>query len=143
MDLGVKKSSDWNMAPDTSIASENRTYLDALQKQIAGKENLPAKMVFKNIKIMTSSARRLLSIKNIAYSRSLGVRCTHCHVPYEWESEDKPTKQIARDMSAMMKVINSQLLENIKNLQGRSPGINCTTCHRGQTKPALDLADSP
>ena len=73
------------------------------------------------------------------YARSLGVNFTHCHTPDKWESEGKPQKQIARDMSAMMGRINSELLKNIKNLKSENPIVNCTTCHRGEVKPALNL----
>jgi hypothetical protein len=74
----------------------------------------------------------------IGYSKSLGVDCTHCHVAGQWEKEDKPTKQITRDMSEMAKTINTKLKE-IKNLKNPNPVVNCTTCHRGQVKPALNL----
>jgi hypothetical protein len=111
-----------------------------LKEQIKGKENEPAEKVFKNIQMMKGTpAGRLLAIMEFGYARSLGVNCTHCHVPEKFESEEKSTKQIARDMSAMVKTINVDLLKNIKNLKSESPIINCTTCHRGQTKPALNL----
>jgi hypothetical protein len=111
-----------------------------LKEQIKGKEKEPAEKVFKNIQTMKGvPAERLLAIMQMGYARSLGVTCTHCHTPEKWEAEDKPTKQIARDMSAMVKTINGELLKNIKNLQSATPTVNCTTCHRGQIKPALNL----
>ena len=55
----------------------------------------------------------------------------------------KTTKQIARDMMAMVAVINNDQLKKIKNLKSPDPVINCTTCHRGQTKPALNLPETP
>jgi hypothetical protein len=84
-------------------------------------------------------AGRLLRVMELGYSRSLGVNCTHCHVAEQWEKEDKPTKQIAREMFAMVAVINGDQLKKIKNLKSDNPGVNCTTCHRGQIKPALNL----
>ena len=84
-------------------------------------------------------AGRLLRVMELGYAKSLGVDCTHCHVPGQWEKEDKPTKQIARDMAAMVTSINKELLPKIKNLKSPEPGVNCTTCHRGQVKPALNL----
>jgi hypothetical protein len=75
----------------------------------------------------------------MGYARSLGVTCTHCHTPEKWEAEDKTTKQTAREMSAMVGTINGELLKNIKNLKSAAPTVNCTTCHRGQVKPALNL----
>jgi len=115
-----------------------------LRKAIAGQETKPAAEVFKNIQILKGMpAGRLLNVMELGYSRSLGVNCTHCHIPGEWEKEDKPTKQIARDMMGMAKTINNDLLKNIKNLKSASPTINCTTCHRGEIKPALNLPDKP
>src|SRR5688572_32039683 len=108
-----------------------------LRKRIAGQENKPAGEVFKNIQMLkTVPAGRLLRVMELGYARSLGVNCTHCHVAGEWEKEDKPTKQIARDMFAMVAAINNDQLKKIKNLKSPEPVINCTTCHRGQTKPA-------
>jgi len=84
-------------------------------------------------------AGRLLAVMEVGYSKSLGVNCTHCHVAGQWEKEEKPTKQITRDMSAMAKAINTEYLKGIKNLKSPNPVVNCTTCHRGQVKPALNM----
>ena len=114
-----------------------------LNKTIAGQESKPAAEVFKNIQILKAiPAGRLLKVMEIGYARSLGVTCEHCHVPGDWEKDDKPTKQIARDMVGMANTINSELLKNIKNLKGPNSIVNCTTCHRGQVKPALNLPDT-
>ena len=117
--------------------------LAELTKKIAGQENKPAEEVFKNIQILKGMpATRVLGVMRIAYSGSLGVNCTHCHVVDQWEKDDKPTKQVARDMAMMMRAINNEYLKKIKNLKSEKPIINCTTCHRGQTKPALDLPNA-
>jgi hypothetical protein len=111
-----------------------------LRKAIAGQEDKPAGEVFKNIQMFKAMpAARLLRVMELGYAKSLGVNCTHCHVAGQWEKEDKPTKQIARDMAAMAANINNEQLKKIKNLKSAEPMINCTTCHRGQTKPALNL----
>ena len=117
--------------------------LAELNKQIAGKENLPAEQVFKNIQVLKAiPAGRLLRIMELGYSRSLGVNCTHCHVVDQWDKDDKPTKPIAREMSKMVQTINNDLLKPIKNLKGPNSVVNCTTCHRGQIKPALNLPEA-
>ena len=114
--------------------------LAKLKEQIKDRENEPATAVFKNIQTMKNSqAGRLLAVMEFGYARSLGVTCTHCHTPDKWESEDKPQKQIARDMSSMVTTINRELLKNIKNLKSEAPIVNCTTCHRGEIKPAQNL----
>lgn len=132
-------------AVDTALVQADTTFdmqkaLATLREQIKGKENLPADSVFQNIKLLKKMpAGRLLGIMEIAFSNSLGVTCEHCHTPDAWEKEDKPTKQIARDMWVMMGTINNELLKNISNLQSKQPTANCTTCHRGQVKPAISL----
>ncbi len=114
--------------------------LALLREEIKGKEKLPAETVFKNIQTLKGvPAGRILAIMEMGYSRSLGVTCTHCHNPEAWDSEEKPAKQITREMAAMAKTINSELLAKIQNLESASPVVNCTTCHRGHVKPATSL----
>lgn len=153
--LVCSQTSD-NVKAQNSQASNNQTptsqsdkpfdqaqALADLRKAIAGQEDKPAGEVFKNIQMFKAMpAGRLLRVMELGYARSLGVDCTHCHVAGQWEREDKPTKQIARDMAAMAANINNEQLKKIKNLKSADPVINCTTCHRGQTKPALNLPDS-
>jgi len=111
-----------------------------LRTSIAGRDTLPAEQVFKNIQTLKGvPARNVLAIMDVGYSQSLGVTCTHCHVANQWESDDKPTKAITRDMAKMAQTINTELLKNIKNLKSPNPVVNCTTCHRGQIKPALNM----
>ena len=123
-----------------SFASERDSLMNEVLQHIAGREEVPAESVFKNIKLLKGvPAGRLPRIMNLGWGRSLGVRCTHCHVQGHWADEDKPQKQVARDMSAMMKTINTELLPNIKNLRSDKPGVNCSTCHRGSIKPAMNF----
>lgn len=117
--------------------------LAALRKAIAGQENKPAGEVFKNVLLLKQMpAGRLLKVMELGYSRALGVNCTHCHVADQWDKDDKPTKPIAREMITMTGIINSDYLKKIKNLKSENPVVNCTTCHRGQTKPELNLPEN-
>jgi len=135
----ISRPADEPSTPE-AIKQFNDAKIAELSKQIAGKEEQPAEDVFKNIKILTGvPAGNLLKIMQMGYSRSLGVSCAHCHVPGQWETDVKPTKQIARDMSKMSHAIIFDLLRNIEGLKDRNPLVNCTTCHRGQLKPALNL----
>lgn len=124
-------------ANETALAQEAKNpFVVELQKKIAGQEQKPASEVFKNIQLFKGMpAGRLLSVMQIAFSKSLGVDCTHCHTPGEWEKEDKPAKETARKMWAFMGRINNDLKETL----GKG-AVNCTTCHRGQVKPALNLS---
>jgi Photosynthetic reaction centre cytochrome C subunit len=114
--------------------------LAEIRKSIEGKEDQPAVDVFMNIKQYKGvTAERLLRIMEFGFSRSLGVNCTHCHVPGEWESDDKGAKDTARAMSAMVSAINNDYLKSIPTLNSANPSVNCTTCHRGQKRPALEM----
>lgn len=120
---------------------DQQAALAALRQKIAGKESLPAEQVFSNIQKMKGvPAQRLLGVMAMGYAKSLGVTCTHCHNPEDWSSDEKTPKKIAREMSDMSRTLNEQL-RNIALLKDRTPpvAVNCTTCHRGQTKPALNL----
>lgn len=141
----VKAQAGQTPNPQTTTSQSDKLFDQAqaladLRKAIAGQENKPAGEVFKNIQMLKAMpAARLLRVMELGYAKSLGVNCTHCHVAGQWEKEDKPTKQIARDMAAMAANINNEQLKKIKNLKSAEPVVNCTTCHRGQTKPATNL----
>ena len=111
-------------------------FLVALEKKIEGQERKPAEEVFKNIRLFKGMpAGRMLKVMEIAFNRSLGVDCTHCHVADEWEKDDREAKETTRKMWALMLRTN----ESLKQDFGKGT-VNCTTCHRGQLKPALDLS---
>ena len=114
-----------------------------LRKSIEGKEDNPAVDVFMNItQYKGVTAGRLLRIMEFGFTRSLGVNCTHCHVPGQWDADDKGAKETARAMSKMVNAINSEYLKNIPTLNSANPSVNCTTCHRGQKRPALEMPES-
>ena len=127
-------------APGDTNAARRDSLMNAVLATIAGRERMPAESVFRNIKVLQQvPAGRLLRMMNYGYARSLGVSCDHCHVVGEWEKEDRAQKQIARQMRAMVDSINRGLLAKIEGLESDNPVVNCTTCHRGMTKPALDF----
>ncbi len=119
-----------------SIAKDREKLYNEELAYIAGRDNQPAESVYKNIKLFKGQpAGRVLRIMAQGFDPALGVSCSHCHVAGEYEKEDKPTKQIARDMFAMVTAINTEYLPKIKNLRSPNPSVNCSTCHRGQTRP--------
>lgn len=123
------------------LNAERDKFVKEIRAQIAGHEKEPAETVFKDIKTLKGvPAGRVLAIMNLGYSQSLGVSCTHCHTAGEWDKSDKPQKEIAREMSRLSATINKELLPKIANLDSKQPAVNCTTCHRGEIKPALNLA---
>lgn len=76
------------------------------------------------------------------FTSDLGVRCQYCHLGTEGQpltqfnfvSDDKRTKLVARQMMLMVQEINRRL----DSLPGRtSTGlqVTCNTCHRGTNRP--------
>src|SRR5687768_1266751 len=123
-------------ARNDSLAKDRQKHVDDILAKIKGKENLPAGEVFQNIKIFEGrTAAQLVNLMNRGFSNSLGVSCSHCHVTSDFSKEDKPEKQIARDMFAMVGTINGTLLKNIQNIKSENPTVNCGTCHNGRPRP--------
>jgi hypothetical protein len=92
-------------------------------------EKMPAPKVYKNIKFFTDAAGQLRGGMNFL-SASLGVDCAHCHVEGAWEKDDKPAKDTARKMLAMVRDLRQKFTD-----VGR---IGCYTCHRGAAKPEVN-----
>jgi len=106
-------------------------------RSIAGRENMPAESVFKNIKILKGvPAGRLVNIMNMGFGRSLGVSCGFCHEPGKWDLDDKEEKNTARLMFAMVQTINRDFISKVPvDSGGPTPVVNCMTCHRGMPRP--------
>jgi hypothetical protein len=122
------------------IVEENKHEADEVREKIKGRENAPADSVFENIKMFKGvPASRLVNAMQFGFSPALGAKCTLCHVEDKWASEDKKEKQVARDMAAMTRTINDSLLARIPHLDSEHPTVTCTTCHRGQKKPATTM----
>jgi hypothetical protein len=64
-----------------------------------------------------------------AWSKALGVECTHCHVEGLWTDASKPTFEFARRMHRMLDGLNAGPLKDVGT-------ISCWTCHRGRSIPA-------
>lgn len=126
-------------APQGDRPAGGGQVLDELRKYVAAHENEPSETVFKNIQSFKGvPAGRLLRAMG-AFTRSLGVNCSHCHVFGQWEKEDKPTKQVAREMMDMTRAINTDYIRKIKNLRGENPSVSCMTCHRGEAQPMANM----
>ncbi len=115
-------------SPMDTLQIDREKHINSILATIKGKESKPADSVFKNIQSMKGvPAGRLLRIMDVAYSQSLGVSCGHCHNTAKWDSDEKKTKQITRDMGKMVRRINMELLFITINtfLYGQSPLSFC------------------
>jgi photosynthetic reaction center cytochrome c subunit len=138
--LAIFESAGFTTEQTKDSSFDEAAAIQSLKKSIAGKEKEPAEKVFQNIQVLKGiPAERLLGIMKIGYAKSLGVDCTFCHNPIHWELDEKEQKQIAREMILMTRDLNQNILSKMKVLESREPRVNCTTCHRGQTEPALDM----
>jgi hypothetical protein len=80
------------------------------------------------------------AMRNIAFG--LGVRCQFCHVGeegmplerFDFPSDEKRTKLVARQMMRMVQEIN-QRLDTIPGRTSAGLQVSCATCHRGVSRP--------
>src|ERR1044072_5188556 len=84
--------------------------------------------VYKNIQVLKGVPASQLDAVMASFTGSLGVRCSHCHTPGQFEKDDKTPKQTARKMIRMVFELNKG------SFDGRG-AVACVTCHRGQTRP--------
>jgi hypothetical protein len=86
----------------------------------------------------------------VGFSRSLGVRCTFCHVgtegqplsTFDFPSDARPNKTIARGMIRMVARLNREDLTTILGASNE-PRVTCYTCHRGSAQPETALPPPP
>src|SRR5262245_3007644 len=133
---GFKTAGAEEPSTQTTAAQEEQPFnqdqvIAELRKQIGDKKSLPAEQVWQNIQVLKGiPAGGVLSSMQTAYSKSLGVDCTYCHIENHWEIDDKPHKQVTREMVLMTRAINKEYLQKIPELESDQPAVNCTTCHR-------------
>ena len=96
---------------------------------------------FKNLQVLSKDITRDQLMQNMKFfAQSLGVRCVHCHVgeegkplsTFDFASDAKKEKQVARAMLRMVHKINSEEfgVKDFKDVK-----VTCYTCHRGALKP--------
>ena len=122
----------WNPARADSQVAE-------MLEKIKGREDAPAESVYKNIQILKGMpAKRVPRIMVMGFSRSLGMRCSGCHVREDFSSDEKGNKKVARAMWAMTQDINLKYLPDMKDLEDEHAVVNCWTCHRGNHEPEIN-----
>lgn len=139
LSMGMNISPIQKQSSTDTLQSQRNKYINEIKEQIKGKEKMAVDSVFINLKVFSGFPAENLLIAMNSWSRALGVGCNHCHTPGDWELDDKPEKDIARQMSAMTEKINGELLSGITGLKAGRHIINCTSCHNGNLKPALRM----
>lgn len=97
---------------------------------------------FTNLEVLPKdiSKRELVSVMR-GFASALGKRCNYCHVGenpqslegYDFASDEKESKVVARTMMKMVDAINTTYLAEL----GREDVIRvrCVTCHHGISEP--------
>lgn len=85
------------------------------------------------------------------FCKSLGVKCGHCHVShqvpgrekpkFDFASDDKEEKELARDMMKMTASINEEYIAKMGD--HKLEHITCVTCHNGNEKPNVKVESLP
>ncbi|HKA19364.1 MAG TPA: photosynthetic reaction center cytochrome c subunit family protein [Blastocatellia bacterium] len=101
--------------------------LDEMRRK-AEQDQRPAEQVYKNVQTLKGLPAGRWTMLMTMFSRSLGVDCTYCHVPNEFEKDDKPAKLIARKMLGLTGAIAREIYKG-------PTSINCYTCHQGKAQP--------
>lgn len=114
-------------AASGASAGATSVSLPSLDPLPAGNKEERTEQKYKNIQMLKGlPAERLMKIM-FAFKDSLGVDCTFCHIKDQFEKDDKPEKQTARKMIALVRDANAKI---------GAARVSCYTCHRGQQRPA-------
>lgn len=119
-------------SPD-SLIKLRAGVLKTVAATIAGRENEPAEVVFKNIQVLKGKTAAEVLTTMESYSNALTVQCTSCHVAGSWADESRQNKARTRIMQTMTNAIN---MEHLPKLQASDVApVTCMTCHRGLRTP--------
>jgi hypothetical protein len=103
----------------------------------------------KNLKVLPKNTSGE-EVKNVmkVFTKSLGVKCGHCHVntpqegkPYpkfDFASDDKTEKLVARKMMVMVDSINTAFMSKMGEEMDFEK-VTCVTCHMGNVKPMTSV----
>jgi photosynthetic reaction center cytochrome c subunit len=108
---------------------------------------------FTNLELLPKDISKEQLVKVMqAFTKGLGVRCHYCHVgeegaalsTFDFASDEKNHKKIARLMVQMVTDINERHLPKLEHIahqhdgeKHEAPRVECITCHRGETKPKV------
>lgn len=82
----------------------------------------------KNLKVLTGMPDVQVNAEMQAWTKALGVKCSHCHTLGDFASDENPKKETARTMAKMVMTVNKDFLKGEKK-------ANCMLCHRGNAVP--------
>lgn len=105
---------------------------------------------FTNLKVLPKDITKpeLVNVMR-GFASDLGVRCAHCHTAkdphdlstFNWASDQKPEKEIARAMMQLAEDTNERLDKVMGKEHADHLKVTCFTCHHGNHRPET-LADA-
>jgi hypothetical protein len=114
-----------------------------------GAVQIPAQ--FTNLEVFPRDVSRADLIgAMMRFTSDLDVRCDHCHVgddpdfsTFDFASDAKPAKAVARRMLRMTAAINADWLGAAPGSPPAPPKVTCFTCHRGAVRPLAAPGGGP
>lgn len=99
----------------------------------------------RNLKVLPKNIDHEELIKIMkGFNVSLGVKCNFCHVPsktdpkkLDFQSDEKPEKDISRSMMKMTAKINKKYFNQKEG--GTPMSVTCITCHNGKEHPVSKI----
>ena len=100
----------------------------------------PATQAYQNVTVLTDvDAGEFMRLQYAITSWVAPQQgCNFCHADNNFASDEKPTKNTAREMLRMVRHINADWKEHVGGA-----GVTCWSCHRGQPVPAEVWFDRP
>lgn len=104
----------------------------------------PPKGEHKNLKVLPKNiSHEDLDKVMDEFKFALGVKCNFCHVKmkddatkWDFPSNEKPEKEIARKMMKMTNRINKKFFKHsVTYLPEETLSVSCKTCHNGNPRP--------
>jgi len=111
---------------------------------IAAVDSTPAGNDYQNLQVLPKdiSSRDLQHIMVDEFQDGLGIGCGYCHatqkgtILLDYASDEKPEKEIARQMMRMTLEVNKNYFGVEKpELGNMIMPVTCATCHRGTPHP--------
>jgi hypothetical protein len=123
-----------------------------------------APVAHENLKILPSDIPQPQLLQTMqGFAQALGVQCGYCHVSapapeggrgaaggrgrgqaappqFNFPSDEKPTKKVAREMMTMVRDLNARVPAAVGKAANAAVSVQCITCHRGVATPR-QLAD--
>ena len=101
---------------------------------------------FKNLKVLPKDITEDSLDKIMdGFNVNLGVDCRYCHTRDKkadtlmFDKDDKPEKEIARNMMRMTMDINEKYFHFNQEIKSSEiQAVNCFTCHRGEPRPNIE-----